>query len=59
MIDCPDKIKKCELQLRAGKVIYSERRQPLELACEIIAQIADRAAEKWRSLRRTNDPLTV
>jgi hypothetical protein len=59
MVDGRDKVEKCELQIRAGKVIEGQGRQPLELAREVITQVADRAAEKWRNIGGTSDLLTV
>src|SRR5690242_6749633 len=54
VIDCRDEIEKSEFQIRRGKVITSQGRQLLELACEIITQVADGAPEKRWNIGRTN-----
>jgi hypothetical protein len=59
MVDCCDKIEERELQIRAGKIIEGQGRQPFELAREIVGQVADCTAKKWRDIGRTGDPLTV
>ena len=50
MVKCSDKIKKCKLKIGGCKIIERGRREPLELADEIITEITNRSSEKRRDI---------
>ena len=55
MVERSDKIEECKLKIGGRKVVKRDRRQPLELADEIVTEIADRPTKKRRDTTGPSD----
>jgi hypothetical protein len=55
MIECGDEIEERKLKVGGRKIIERGRREPLELADEIITEIANRSSEKRRDIAGPHD----
>jgi len=55
MVNRHDEIKERKLKIGDRKVVERHRREPFELADEIVTEIADRSSEKRRNIARTSD----
>jgi len=55
MVKRSDKIEKCKLKIGGRKIIECGRREPLELADEIITEITNRSSEKRRDIDGPRD----
>ena len=55
MVKCSDEIEECKLKIGGCQIIERGRREPLELADEIIAEITNRSSEKRRDIVGPHD----
>lgn len=55
MVKCGDEIEECKLKIGGCEIIERGRRDPLELADEIITEITDSASEKRRDIEGSHD----
>ncbi len=55
MVKCGDEIEECKLKIGGRKIIERGRREPLELADEIITEITNRSSEKRRDIAGPHD----
>jgi hypothetical protein len=55
MVECSDEIEERKLKIGGREIIERGRREPLELADEIITEITNRSSEKRRDIAGPHD----
>lgn len=55
MVKRSDEIEKCKLKIGSCEIIERGRREPLELADEVITEITNRSSEKRRDIEGPHD----